>query len=394
MNILVLSFYFQPDLCAGSFRTTSLVKEFESILPAGSHIDIVTTLPNRYSTFSADAPELESRSGLEIRRIALPPHQSGMVDQSKAFLSFSRQASKHVAYREYDLVFATSSRLMTAVLGAWIAGKKQAPLYLDIRDIFVDTIKDVLPSHLALVAKPVFSLLERWAVKRAVRINLVSKGFAGYFSFRYPKKEFSYFTNGIDDEFITAALDAPTEASANSPLTVLYAGNIGEGQGLHAILPALAKKMEGRLHFKVIGDGGRKEALAQALAEEGVTNVELLPPIKRDSLIEAYKAADVLFLHLNDYDAFKKVLPSKLFEYAAIGKPIWAGIAGYSAEFVRSEILNSAVFPPCDAEQAMQVFENLVLSVTPRADFVEKYARQNIAKGMAKEIVNSAERGH
>ena len=50
--------------------------------------------------------------------------------------------------------------------------------------------------------------------------------------------------------------------------------------------------------------------MVQALAEEGVTNVELIPPLNRDRLIEAYQAANVLFLHLNDYDAFKKVLPS------------------------------------------------------------------------------------
>ena len=392
INILVLSFYFQPDLCAGSFRSTSLVKQLESMLIQGSQIDLVTTLPNRYNTYSQDAPELENRLGLEIRRIALPPHQSGIVDQSKAFLSFSRQALKHVAKREYDLVFATSSRLMTAVLGAWISGKKQVPLYLDIRDIFVDTIKDVLPRYLALIAKPIFSFLESWTVKRAVRINLVSKGFVGYFSSRYPGKEFSYFTNGIDDEFIAASLDKNTAASATSPLTVLYAGNIGEGQGLHKILPALAKMMEKRLHFKVIGDGGRKEALVQALAEEGVTNVELLPPLNRDRLIEAYQAANVLFLHLNDYDAFKKVLPSKLFEYAALGKPIWAGIAGYPAEFVRSEIINSAVFSPCDANQATQVFESLEMNLTPRVDFIEKYARRNIAKGMAQEIIETAEK--
>ena len=112
--------------------------------------------------------------------------------------------------------------------------------------------------------------------------------------------------------------------------------------------------------------------------------------LNRDRLIEAYQAANVLFLHLNDYDAFKKVLPSKLFEYAAIGKPIWAGIAGYPAEFVRSEIINSAVFSPCDADQATQVFESLEMNLTPRVDFIEKYARRNIAKGMAKEILETA----
>ena len=393
LNILVLSFYFEPALCAGSFRTTSIVKELEAILPAETHIDVVTTLPNRYKTFSADAPNIDQKHGKNVYRIALPPHQSGMLDQSKAFLVFSREALNHVAQGEYDLVFATSSRLMTAVLGAWIAGRKQAPLYLDIRDIFVDTIKDVLPQKVSLIIRPFFSILEKWAIQKASRINLVSEGFAGYFQSRYPTKDYSYFSNGIDEEFIRANIhtDEPVKEFVNNTITVLYAGNIGEGQGLHAILPALAKRMVGRLHFKVIGDGGRKEALIKALEDEGVTNVDLYKPVKRDELIKAYRGADVLFLHLNDYDAFKKVLPSKLFEYAAMGKPIWAGIAGYPAEFVSSEITNSAVFPPCNSEQAVHVFENLNLKTVPRHNFVKKYARQNIAKNMAREIINIAE---
>jgi len=389
-----LSFYFQPDLCAGSFRSTSLVKELEHALPVGSHIDVITTLPNRYSTFSPEAPVAEQCPGVEIRRIALPPHQSGMADQSKAFVAFSRQVMRHVEHRNYDLVFATSSRLMTAVLGAWIARRKKALLYLDIRDIFVDTIKDALPKHLAFLAKRVFSILESWAVTRAARVNLVSPGFADYFSSRYPDVDFLYFTNGIDEEFISASSDIFSgREPSGGPLTVLYAGNIGEGQGLHAILPILAKRMKGRLHFKVIGDGGRKEALRKALEAAGTGNVELLPPVEREVLIKTYREADVLFLHLNDYDAFKKVLPSKLFEYAAVGKPIWAGVSGYAAEFVRSEISNSAVFHPCDATDAERVFADLDLKTAPRVAFLKKYARSNIAKKMAEEIVITAERG-
>ena len=392
MKILVLTFYFQPDLGAGSFRTTALVEELRDAMPPGSHVDVVTTLPNRYNSLSAEAPELERLPGLEIHRIALPSHRSGMVDQSKAFLAFSWRAMRHVAGRDYDLVLATSSRLMTAVLGAWVARRKKAVLYLDIRDIFVDTIKDVLPKQVALFARPLFSLLEGWVVRRAARVNLVSRGFAGYFSSRYASKKLSHFTNGIDDEFIRAAPPSVGEEYAtNNPVRVVYAGNVGEGQGLHAILPALGKRMADRVRFQVIGDGGRMNVLRQALAASKTKNVELLSPLKRDALIDAYRQADVLFLHLNGYEAFEKVLPSKLFEYGAMGKPVWAGIAGYAAEFVCTEISNSAVFAPCDVEEAERVFGTLELRVVPRADFVSKYARRRIMAEMAQEIVATAE---
>lgn len=384
----MLSFYFRPDLSAGSFRATSLVNALMQKIPEGGRIDVLTTLPNRYNSFSVEASAEEKTPGLSIVRIALPRHQSGMIDQARAFISFSREVLRITRVEEYDLVYATSSRLMTAALGAWVARKKRIPLYLDIRDIFVDTINDVLPRHLAILAKPIFTLLERWAINRASKVNLVSRGFAEYFSLHYPRQRFSYFTNGIDDEFLSVSV-SKSSVRTSGMVEILYAGNVGEGQGLHAIVPYLAKRMHGQICFKIIGDGGRSEALRAALTSTGVDNVQLLPPMKRTQLIAAYQSADVLFLHLNDYDAFKKVLPSKLFEYGAMGKPIWAGVSGYASEFVRNELDNSAVFHPCNAAEAERVFTQLRLQTEPRNHFVSKYARINIANEMAKDVVNT-----
>ncbi|MBE0613515.1 MAG: glycosyltransferase family 4 protein [Burkholderiales bacterium] len=390
MRVLLLSFYFRPDLSAGAFRATALVKAIREVDPS-TKIDVVTTLPNRYGSFSADALAIEQADGVIIRRIALPAHKSGMFDQSLAFWKFARQAQYLVRDQHYDLVFATSSRLMTAVLGAWVSSKRCVPLYLDLRDIFVDTIKDVLPKRTALFVKPLFDVLERWAVKRAEKVNLVSRGFSEYFESRYPQQKFSYYTNGIDDDFLTSQPVEQQVANHSLPLRVLYAGNIGEGQGLHAILPVLGKRLQGRIQFIVIGDGGRKDMLRAALELAGVSNVELLPPMARDQLIEEYKLADVLFLHLNNYDAFRKVLPSKLFEYAAMGKPIWAGVPGYSAEFVRAEVSNAAVFPPCNAVAAEQALGRLVIQDAPRKEFIKKFARGSICRELAKDILALAQ---
>ncbi len=388
MKILVLSFYFRPDLSACSFRTTGLVEALRKLAP-DSTIDVITSVPNRYHSYVVDAPNLERDGNLAISRIVLPPHRSGLLDQSKAFLRFSREVVKLTGGREFDIVFATSSRLMTAALGAWIARKLHAKLYLDIRDIFVDTIQDVLPRKVTWILEPVMSTLEKWAVQSADKVNLVSPGFAGYFRRRYPAKAFSYFTNGIDPEFTESSAIMPTPASANDgrPLTVLYAGNIGEGQGLHSIVPSLAKTMGSAIRFRIIGDGGRKPALEAAILASGVSNVELLQPLDRADLLAEYRAADVLFLHLNDHEAFKKVLPSKVFEYAAVGKPVWAGVSGYPAEFVTNEISNSAVFYPCDVAGAVRAFRKLRFQFTPRPEFIDKYARSNISRALAEDIM-------
>jgi glycosyltransferase involved in cell wall biosynthesis len=312
-----------------------------------------------------------------------------MIDQSRAFFEFSRSAIQKVGSKRYDIVYATSSRLMTAVLAAYIARRSGAKLYLDIRDIFVDTMKDVA-SGMAWFISPVSARLERWAIGRAAKVNLVSPGFAEYFSARYPNRRFSFITNGIDEEFVVGSSSQTPQAPRKSsdPRVVLYAGNLGEGQGLHEIVPRLANRLRQQVHFKIIGDGGRREALRAALSKHGVVNAELLPPMGRKELVEAYRAADVLFLHLNDYPAFSKVLPSKVFEYGAMGKPLWAGVSGFAATFVKTELSNTAVFHPCDVEGAVKSFNELRFENTPRSDFVRKYARANVTRELAKDILS------
>ncbi len=391
MKILILSFYYQPDLCAGSFRTTALVRALLATLPDDAHIEVITTMPNRYSSFSAKVPELEQVDRLTIRRISLPAHRSGMQDQSKAFLVYAFSALKLVRGQQYDLVYATSSRLMTAVLGSIIARWRRSRLYLDIRDIFVDTINDVLSKKATFAVRPVITGLERFAFKRAQKVNLVSEGFRDYFHCRYPQLSYSFYTNGVDPEFINAfeTDDDTAKVSSGEPATVLYAGNMGEGQGLHAIVPYLAKKMEGRVRFRLIGDGGRRAELECAILASGSHNVEVLDPVSRSRLVEEYRRADVLFLHLNDYDAFKKVLPSKIFEYAATGKPIWAGVAGFAARFLNCEVDNAVVFEPCDVDDAEKAFSRLNLMSVSRQDFVRRFSRESISRDIAGDILRT-----
>lgn len=393
MRIGVLTFYYPPDLSAGSFRAAALLAALREQAPPGTHIDVITTMPNRYHSYAQSAQELETQPGLTVRRVPLPTHRSDMIGQARAFISYARGVRAALAAQPYDLLFATSSRLMTAALGAWAARRKRAPLYLDIRDIFVDTIGDLLPGPLALLARPPLGWLERWTMNSASRINLVSRGFEEYFRSRYPRAAFAWFTNGVDDEFIAAAPAVAAPLAAGGVAEILYAGNLGEGQGLHRVLPGLARALRGRARFTVIGDGGRRAALEEALQAAGVGNVALRAPLSRDRLIEEYRRADVLFLHLGAQPAFEKVLPSKLFEYAALGKPVLAGVSGFAARFVREEIANAAVFAPCDVAGAVRAFDSLKMEVAPRHDFVARHARAGLARAMASDLLSLAPRG-
>lgn len=387
MKLLLLSNYFTPDLSAGSFRMQGLVDALEPWGTKGLEVDLITTRPNRYASLRAEAPAFEDRGWLRVHRIELPSHKSGMADQARAYVRYAQGVRKLTRSQQWDAVFATSSRLMTAGLGAHISRRMDVPLYLDIRDLFTDNMEELLTGSPIKALMPAFRMIERRAFRRASRINVVSQGFASHIQSIAPKAQLSVLTNGIDAIFSDSDFCKP-RGGGQQPL-IVYAGNMGEGQGLHRIVPQVAKKLEGKARFRLIGDGGRRMALEAAIAAAGLRHVELLPPVPRTSLLDHYREADILFLHLNDLDAFRKVLPSKVFEYAATEKPILAGVAGHAAEFLTEHLPDAEVFEPLDAYSMAQAIDRLIErpSEPDRSEFRKVFARNQIMERLARDII-------
>jgi glycosyltransferase involved in cell wall biosynthesis len=389
-RIVYLTFYYEPDLCAGSFRNTPLAIELaKQAREKDIIVDVYTTLPNRYSSFEQSALEFEELGNLRIHRISLPPHKSGMLDQVFSFKKFYSEVIKLNKNKRVDLVFASSSRLFTAYLGFSIAKKSDAPLYLDIRDIFVDTMSDVFKSKiLKLGLLPLLKLIEIRTFNYAKHINLISGGFKSYFS-KFSNTEFTFYTNGIDEEFLeTTPIIEKSEKVGNRKI-IVYAGNIGEGQGLHKVIPLAAKELGSEFEFIIIGDGGTKKLLQDEIENLSTSNVVLEKPVNRKELQCFYSNADYLFIHLNDYPAFRKVLPSKIFELATFGKPIIAGVSGFAAEFIKNEVSDSFVFEPCNSKQLVDFLKSDMLSnKIDRKEFKLKYRRSNINNLMAKSILS------
>lgn len=395
MKILLLSFYYPPDLCAGSFRAAALVEALRQVGGGTATIDVMTTRPNRYASHAAThAADVEKVPGLTIRRFDLPPHQSGIADQMRAYRSYANGVWRATRGKKWDVVVATSSRLMTAALGAEVAKRAKARFYLDLRDLFTDTASGLFGAMPMRVALPALRWLERRTLKVADRVNVVSPGFVPYLTQVAQRHDCRVFTNGIDEVFLSEDFCKP-EAGPSVPRLIVYAGNIGDGQGLHRILPEAARAMAGLAHFRLIGDGGRRAELEESLAAAGTTNVTLLPPVPRESLFEHYREADALFLHLNHHAAFQKVLPSKIFEYAATGKPIVAGVAGCAARFLQDEVSGTSLFAPCDTTGMVEAVASLadMPGRFDRSSFRAKFARRRIMKAMAEDILDLAAPG-
>jgi glycosyltransferase involved in cell wall biosynthesis len=391
LKIVFFTFYYPPDLCAGSFRASSLADALSKRMKGDDELHIITTHPNRYENHRVKADNIEIHGNITVHRISVPSHKSGMLAQVRTFVTYALASYKLSNNLNPDFLIGTTSRLMTGVLTGISARKLGCKYFIDLRDIFSETISDIFSQKsklLGFVSKTTFSLLERWLFNKAIGVNVVSEGFPEYFQTKgVDTSNWSFFPNGVDKEFINLPF-IENENSKNIK-TILYAGNIGSGQGLEVVLPAAAKCMGSKYRFLVIGGGGTRSKLINAIRDSNVNNIEILPPVKREKLIEYYKHADILFLHLNDMPAFRRVLPSKIFEYTALRRPIVAGLSGYSAKFIVDNVPYATIFNSGDVNgcvDAIKKAESLEIKDKDIDTFVEKYSREKIMNKMVRHI--------
>lgn len=322
-----------------------------------------------------------------IYRIEVPQHNNQFIKQVYSYYHYQRNVWKIVRDINISFLFVSTSKLFSGYLAYRISKAKKIPYYLDLRDLFAENLKELirLPLINDLISFIVKQFFEKPTLLHARHININSEGFRSSIPFKF-KGTISFFPNGIDDEFIGWKQNIPI---TDSEKIVCYAGNIGEGQGLDKIIPPLAKILEKTHRFIIIGEGSSKYKLQEKIRQLRLTNVDLLSAIKRTELLEYYKNSHYLFLHLNDYISFEKVLPSKIFEYACGDLPIMAGVRGYSREFMKAELGETVfLFDPCDVNEAVNFLKFSPYQKFDRKDFVEKFKRSKIVTEMSDSIIH------
>ena len=383
MKVLFLSFYFEPDLCAGSFRNTSLLESLNSKIKSSDTIDVITTHPNRYDSYQVKSIDFEQRGeNITINRVSVPNHKSGILGQIKLFKIFYFEALKIAKKEKYDLVYASSSRLFTAFLGARLASKNKAKLYLDIRDIFRETITDLFKTNrfVFLFLNLIISFVEKYTFSKANAVNLVSPGFEDYFrENNYAVNADFYFnTNGIDDLFLNNNQNEVLTVK-NKKTRIVYAGNIGSSQALDQTLPFVANQLTDAYEFHIYGDGGRKDLLISKIKDNNSKNIFFHKPVARHELVKIYNNSDILFFQLSNEDAFLRVIPSKLFEYSTFNKPILAVVDGYCKMFIKTNLEGCFVAKPNDikdiVENILKINKNKLYN---RKSFITEFSRKKI----------------
>ena len=98
--------------------------------------------------------------------------------------------------------------------------------------------------------------------------------------------------------------------------------------------------------LKLVGAGAKLAELEGIVAEHNADElVVITPPVPREVVFELMQEADALYLSLQKSFVFEHTIPSKVFDYLAMSRPILSAIGGEGREIIESTGANLCVEP-------------------------------------------------
>jgi len=223
----------------------------------------------------------------------------------------------------FDLVICVAPAFHLGLLALLYAKLRRVPLVYHIQDLQVDAAKELGMISNPTFLKTLFSL-EKLILTHATLVSTISEGMLRKIQAKGIAAEKTLlFPNWVDETHI---LPVPRAESLRAEFglhptdqVVLYAGNLGEKQGLELIIEVARRfRAQPAVRFLIVGTGGGKAALEEKVRGYGLENVLFFPLQPYEKLSALLATAD-LHLVLQKKSASDLVMPSKLTGILAAG---------------------------------------------------------------------------
>lgn len=381
MHILFLSDCFPPEVNAPASRTFEHCRQW---VEAGHQVTVITCAPNfpKGKVFPGYRNRLwqsETIEGIRVIRV-----WSFIAANAR----FGRRILDYVSYmvtatiaalfvRRVDVIVGTSPQIFTTCAAFAAALLKRRPWVFELRDLWPASIKAVGAMRSERTLKALEGL-ELFLYRRATAIVAVTNSFKRDLVERgIDGAKISIATNGVDlSRFKPQPKDPSLVAQygLTGKFVAGYIGTHGMAHGLDTLLDAAAKlqksDMNDVIRILFIGDGAARVRLIERAKELQLRNVIFIESVPKEAVARFWALLDLAIIHLRKDPVFEAVIPSKLFECMGMGIPVLHGVAGESADIVRSYELGST-FEPEDAEQ----LERHLMRLSLEADEIERLAR-------------------
>lgn len=216
--------------------------------------------------------------------------------------------------------------------------------------------------------------LEDWSAIRCADVHVFdTHEHRDYFYTHYPVHDPGrghVIEVGVDETVFRPC--EPPPPRPDGALEVLFYGTYIPLQGVEHIVEAAALlRDEPAIRFTLIGRGQTREAVERRLAEIGAAQVALEEPVPPEQLVERMRQSDVCLGIFGDTVKAANVVPNKVVQAAAVGRPLVtrrsSAVARYF-EHGRAAIL----VPPADS----RALADALLDLRRRSELRAALARE------------------
>ena len=340
MKILFLTDNFPPEVNAPATRTYEHCKEW---IKKGYDITVITCNPNFphgkvYKGYKNRLYQTEYMEGIKVIRVwSYMTENKGFFKRILDYMSYAFFAFIFALFEKTDVIVATSPQFFTTWAG-WLLSKiKRKPWIFELRDIWPESLKTVGSMKDGRVLK----ILEKIelglyhdakqviAVTEAFKENLIKRGIDG--------DKISVITNGSNNELFNVQLKNEKlleKLKLKNKFIIAYIGTHGMAHSLDFIINSISKIKNNEIHFLFIGDGAIKSEIVTLSEKLNLMNITFLDSIPKEEVPLYLSICDVSLAPLKNRENFREVIPSKIFEASAMGKPTLLGVQGEAQKII------------------------------------------------------------
>jgi colanic acid biosynthesis glycosyl transferase WcaI len=372
MKILYLSQYFPPEMGAPAARVSELSRLWQK---AGHEVTVLTGFPHYPSgvvpqEYRAKLRRLIMRDDLDGVRVertwlaALPNRKTW--ERVLNYTSFTVSAALRGSFLDSpDIVIATSPQLLECLAGLWIATLKGVPLVFEVRDLWPESLTLDANSGLNRVVRWVLTKISESLYKDSRHVVVVTPAFKKYLIEHYnvPPEKISIVMNGVDPSVFTPIDETDSvveEFQLGGRFVVSFIGILGNAHGLSTVARAAAVLQEKRpeVLLLLVGEGADKSNLESLIVAMGLKNLSIVGQQPRGKVPALIRASSACMVLLKNSGVFKTVIPSKMLEFMACGRPVILGVEGQARELVEKADCGVCI-PPEDSASLVDAIDQL-----------------------------------
>lgn len=343
MNILFITDNFPPEVNAPATRTYEHCREW---VCQRAEVTVITCTPNFpqgkvYKGYSNKLYQKEILDGIRVIRVwSYITANEGFIKRTLDYISFSVSSFIAGLFQKTDIIIATSPQFFTALSGRTLSFWKRKPWIMEVRDLWPESIKTVGAMKDNLIIR-YFEWEEKRCYRSAKKIIVVTDSFKKKLEERnISARKIEVIKNGVD---LTMFNPMPKdeklleEFNLKGKKIIGYIGTHGMAHKLDFILQCAARMKGGNnYHFLFIGDGAEKKKLLKLKEQLGCRNVTMLDSVSKQEVRRYLSLLDVALINLRKSELFTTVIPSKIFENAAMEIPILLGVDGEACYIIES----------------------------------------------------------